>query len=97
MRFGVLASVLLHVCAVGLAFLSLPEFLRTKVVDAPVIPVELIREAELAEKTSVPAAAAKPKPNPPEKKSRRSKRKNPSLRRLKKKRRNRKKSRRRRN
>lgn len=68
MRFGVLASVLLHVCAVGLAFLSLPEFLRTKVVDAPVIPVELIREAELAEKTSVPAAAAKPKPKPPEEK-----------------------------
>ncbi len=62
MRFGVLASILLHACAVGLAFISLPEFLRTKIVESPVIPVELIREAELAEKTSVPAAAPKPKP-----------------------------------
>jgi hypothetical protein len=62
MRFGVFASLLLHACAVGLAFLSLPEFLRTKVIDSPVIPVELIREADLAEKTSVPAAAPKPKP-----------------------------------
>lgn len=62
MRFGVVASLLLHVCAIGLAFVSLPEFLRTKVVEAPVIPIELIAEAELAEKTSVPAAAPKPKP-----------------------------------
>ena len=62
MRFGVLASLLLHACALGLAFISLPDFMRTKVVDAPVIPVELIREAELAERTSVPAAAPKPKP-----------------------------------
>ncbi|MCB2096911.1 MAG: hypothetical protein KDE05_04700 [Parvularculaceae bacterium] len=62
MRFGVLASFLLHACAIGLAFISLPDFLRTKVVEATVIPVELIREAELAEKTSVPAAAPKPKP-----------------------------------
>lgn len=62
MRFGVLASVLLHACALGLAFISLPEFLRTKIIEAPVIPIELIAEAELAEKTSVPAAAPKPKP-----------------------------------
>lgn len=62
MHFGVFASLLLHACAVGLAFISLPEFMRTKVIDSPVIPVELIREAELAEKTSVPAAAPKPKP-----------------------------------
>lgn len=68
MRFGVLASILLHACAIGFAFLSLPEFMRTKVADAPVIPVELIREAELAEKTSVPAAVTKPKPKPPEEK-----------------------------
>ena len=62
MRFGVFTSVVLHLCAVGLAFISLPEFMRTKVVEAPVIPIELIAEAELAEKTSVPAAAPKPKP-----------------------------------
>lgn len=62
MRFGVLASVLLHACAVGLAFISLPEFMRTKVVETTTIPIELIADAELAEKTSVPAAAPKPKP-----------------------------------
>lgn len=69
MRFGVIASVLIHLGAVGLAFISLPEFMRTKVVETPVIPIELIREADLAEKTSVPAAAPKPKPKaekPPE-------------------------------
>lgn len=66
MRIGVFASLLFHACAIGLAFLSLPDFLRTKVVDAPVIPVDLINEAELAERTNVPAAAPKPKPKPPE-------------------------------
>ncbi|MEQ8935234.1 MAG: hypothetical protein RIE56_05530, partial [Amphiplicatus sp.] len=52
----------LHLAAVGLAFVSLPESWRSKVVSEPVIPIELIREAELAAKTSVPAAAPKPKP-----------------------------------
>jgi hypothetical protein len=51
---------------VGLAFLSLPDFLRTKVVESPVVPIDLIDEAELAEKTSVPAA--RPKVKPPEEK-----------------------------
>lgn len=68
MRFGFFASLLFHACLVGLAFVSLPAFLRTKVVDAPVIPIELINEAELAEKTNVQAAAPKPKPKPPEEK-----------------------------
>lgn len=68
MRFGVAASIVLHACAVGVAFISLPEFLRTKVVEAPVIPIDLIDEAELADKTSVPAAVEKPKPKPPEEK-----------------------------
>ncbi len=62
MRFGVAASVLFHACAFGLAFVSLPEFLRTKVIETEVIPIELIAEAELAERTSVPAASPKPKP-----------------------------------
>lgn len=69
MRFGVFASLLLHACAMGLAFISLPDFLRTKVVDAPVIPIDLIDEAEFAEMTSVPAMAPKPEPKeekPPE-------------------------------
>jgi hypothetical protein len=38
--------------------------MRTRVVEAPVIPIELIEKAELAERTSVPAAAPKPKPAP---------------------------------
>jgi len=78
MRTGVVISVGLHAAAVALAFVSLPEFLRTRVVEAPVVPIDLISEAEIAEKTSVPAAAPKPKPalekkpappaeNPPEK------------------------------
>ncbi len=62
MRVGVPVSIVLHACAFGLAFVSLPEFLRTKVVETEVIPIELIEEAELAERTSVPAAAPKPKP-----------------------------------
>lgn len=62
MRVGVPVSIVLHACAAGLAFVSLPEFLRTKVVESPVIPIELIDEAELAERTSVPAVAPKPKP-----------------------------------
>jgi len=72
MRFGVVASLLLHASAFGLAFLSLPESWRPHVEPEPVIPISLIREAELALKTSVPAAQPKPpeakpepKPEPP--------------------------------
>ncbi|HBK92480.1 MAG TPA: hypothetical protein DDZ68_12500 [Parvularcula sp.] len=57
----------LHGGALALAFVSLPEFLRTKVVEQPVIPVELIEKAELGKVTSVPAAAPKPKPLPEKK------------------------------
>jgi len=67
MRFSVVASVLLHGCVLGLAFVSLPESWRTHVEPEPIIPVSLIREAELAPKTSIPAAAPKPiepKPEP---------------------------------
>lgn len=69
MRFGVIASLLLHVCAFGLAFLSLPESWRPHIEPEPVIPISLLREAELAPKTSVPAAQPKPaeiKPEPKE-------------------------------
>lgn len=62
MRFGVFASVLLHLCAVGLAFVSLPEGWRSRIVSEPVVPIELISLAELAERTSVPAAAPTPAP-----------------------------------
>ncbi len=64
MRTGVAASIVVHAGAVALAFVSLPEFLRTRVVDTPVVPIDLISEAELALTTSVPAAAPKPKPAP---------------------------------
>jgi outer membrane biosynthesis protein TonB len=62
MRFGVAASLLLHLCAIGLLFVSLPEGWRPKVTPEPYVPIEIISQAELAEKTSVPAAAPKPKP-----------------------------------
>lgn len=72
MRFSVVASVLLHAGAFGLAFVSLPDSWRPRVEPEPVIPVTLLKEAELALKTSVPAAAPKPpevepepKPEPP--------------------------------
>jgi hypothetical protein len=64
MRTSFVASLALHAGAVALAFLSLPEYLRTRVVEAPVIPIELIDKAELGPVTSVPAAAPKPKPLP---------------------------------
>lgn len=67
MRTSFVASLALHGGALALAFVSLPEFLRTKVVEAPVIPIELIDKAELADRTSVPAAAPKPKPLPEKK------------------------------
>lgn len=67
MRSGFVASLALHAGAMALAFVSLPEFLRTRVVDAPVVPIDLIDEAELGKLTSVPAAAPKPKPLPEKK------------------------------
>lgn len=69
MRFGVIASLLLHACAFGLAFVSLPESWRPHIEPEPVIPISLLREADLALKTSVPAAQPKPpeiKPEPKE-------------------------------
>lgn len=64
MRPSFVASLALHAGAVALAFVSLPEFLRTRVVETPVVPIDLIDEADLGRITSVPAAAPKPKPLP---------------------------------
>ena len=61
MRFGLVASILLHLCAIGLLFVSLPASWRSKIDVEPYVPIALISKAELAEKTSVPAAATKPK------------------------------------
>ncbi|MEO0696035.1 MAG: hypothetical protein AAFY84_08045 [Pseudomonadota bacterium] len=66
MRAGFLTSVVLHGSAVALAFVSLPEGLRTTVEAEPVIPIELIAEAELDLTTSVPAAAPEPVEEPVE-------------------------------
>lgn len=67
MRFGVVASGLLHLCVIGLAFVSLPDAFRTRIEPEPYVPIEIISEAELALKTSVPAMSKKPevKPEPP--------------------------------
>ena len=72
MRLGVPASILLHACALGLAFVSLPDSWRTHVEPEPVVPIALISKAELAEITSVPATRktplkpeVEPKPEPP--------------------------------
>jgi hypothetical protein len=66
MRFGVTTSVLLHACAFGLAFLSLPDSWRPKVASEPVVPIEILSRAELDRLTSVPAARPKPEPKPVE-------------------------------
>lgn len=68
MRTGLAASLALHVGALALAFVSLPDFLRTHVEPSPNIPVQLIDEAELGLKTSAPAVAPAPRPKPPEEK-----------------------------
>lgn len=68
MRFGVAASVLLHASAIGLAFVSLPENWRPQLASEPYVPIEILSEAELALRTSVPAARPEPDPveEPPE-------------------------------
>ena len=56
MRFGVFASLLLHLAIVGAAYISLPMAQRERYESERVIPLELIAEAELDLTTSVPAA-----------------------------------------
>ncbi|MBY0422207.1 MAG: hypothetical protein K2Q06_07880 [Parvularculaceae bacterium] len=63
MRFGVVASVLLHCLALAAGFLFIPRTLPA--IETPFIPVALIDKAELAEEVSVPEAAPKTKPEPP--------------------------------
>lgn len=60
MRFGVIASVLLHLAIVGVGFLA-PSFIKLPdVAPEPYVPLDLIAEAELDLKTSVPAASPEP-------------------------------------
>lgn len=60
MRFGVLISIMLHLLVVAGILMPLPEWWRPKVEAEQYIPLELIREAELSLKTSVPAAQPEP-------------------------------------
>ncbi len=62
MRFGLLTSILLHLAVIGAAFVSWPFLPRPDLVSEPYIPLELIREADLDLKTSVPAARPEPEP-----------------------------------
>ncbi|MEQ1929612.1 MAG: hypothetical protein ABL957_03645 [Parvularculaceae bacterium] len=55
---------MLHAGVLGLAFVSLPESWRSKIVSEPVVPIEIISKAELAELTSVPAMQKTPPPKP---------------------------------
>ncbi|MEL7488176.1 MAG: cell envelope integrity protein TolA [Pseudomonadota bacterium] len=60
MRYGLFVSLVLHGAAVGLAFVSLPEGWRPDVAQEPFVPIEVLSEAEIAERTSVPAARPEP-------------------------------------
>lgn len=60
MRFGIFVSLLAHLALAGLALFSLPEGWRPDLQVEPYVPIELIAEAELAKKTSVPAAQIEP-------------------------------------
>jgi len=60
MRFGLFASVFLHLAIVAVGFLA-PNFIKLPDVQSePYIPLDLIAEAELDLTTSVPAAAPEP-------------------------------------
>ncbi|WP_306253061.1 cell envelope integrity protein TolA [Parvularcula sp. IMCC14364] len=61
MRFAIVSSVLLHVGAFMLAYLSLPDFRDNPLVEV-IIPVQILNEAEIAEETSVPETVAQPAP-----------------------------------
>ncbi|WP_375205214.1 hypothetical protein [Hyphococcus sp.] len=66
MRFGLFASVVLHLAIVGAGF-WLPQFITLPdVTSEPYIPLDLIAEAELDLTTSVPAAAPEPVEEEPE-------------------------------
>lgn len=64
MRFGLVASVVLHLIVLALGYLYLPS-LATKLVETPFVPVSLIAEAEIADEVSVPETAPKVAPTPP--------------------------------
>lgn len=62
MRFGVIASILLHLSVVGGLWLLGLNWIQRDFSSEPVIPISLINEAELDLTTSVPAARPEPEP-----------------------------------
>ncbi len=61
MRFGLFASVLFHLAVIFGGLVWLPSFRKLPdVAPEPYIPLDLIKDAELDLKTSVPAAAPEP-------------------------------------
>jgi len=64
MRFGFLASVLFHLCLVGAIVLWGRNLTTSDLAPEPTIPVELITEAELAERTNVPTMRREAEPTP---------------------------------
>lgn len=64
MRFGVVASLLLHLIVLSLGYLYLPR-MASKLVVTPFVPVALIEKAEIADELSVPETAPKVAPEPP--------------------------------
>ena len=63
MRFTIVISVLLHVAAFAVGYLAMPDFRRELIIE-PIVPVEILREADLAEETSVPETTTEPEEEP---------------------------------
>lgn len=67
MRFGFVASVLFHLCIVGGIVVWGHDWANRELISEPTIPVELISEAKLAERTNVPTIRKDvPEEAPPE-------------------------------
>ncbi len=61
MRFAIVFSVLLHVGAFMVAYIALPDFRSNPLVDI-IVPIEVLREAEIDDETSVPESITEPEP-----------------------------------
>jgi hypothetical protein len=70
MRLSVIMSMIMHLAFIGLVYLALPDGWTPKLRYSPPVPIEILREAELAEILSVPEMAPEQEPDeqqaPPE-------------------------------
>lgn len=64
MRFGFVASLLLHVLVLAAGYLFLPT-IAPKAIETPFVPISIIEKAEIADELSVPESAPKVAPEPP--------------------------------